>query len=129
MRLYKDVFSKEEILTDSFAITFAFNNCVGKIQSRYIVVGGDNIDVGAGGAFGGKGSDDEGVEDQRVKVLDVLDIFKYNEVSFDKKSFQNYFRTYIKKLKTYLEENNKDRVADFMAGATEAYKHINANFD
>lgn len=39
-------------------------------------VGGDNVDIGCGNAFGG-GGDDEGANDTSEKILDIISTFKY----------------------------------------------------
>ncbi len=36
---------------------------IGRVQSKYITVGGDKIDIGAGDAFKAKDEEDEGVDD------------------------------------------------------------------
>jgi hypothetical protein len=78
MLLYVDAFSNDEIVSDSYDITYVFDNVGGEVKSNYIVIGGENIDVGCGNAFGGTDEDNEGTDDQAVKVLDVVNSFKYN---------------------------------------------------
>ena len=59
MYIYLDVFSNEEILSDSYDIKMVFDGVGGEIESSFVTVGGDKVDVGCGNAFGG-GGDDEG---------------------------------------------------------------------
>lgn len=63
MELFKDIFSHEEIITNSFGFEYCYENVLGKAVSKYISIGGEKIDIGGGDAFGGKNEDDEGVED------------------------------------------------------------------
>jgi hypothetical protein len=44
--VYEDVFSKEEIISDSYKIDFVFDGVGGEVQSRFIMRGGENIDIG-----------------------------------------------------------------------------------
>ena len=64
-----------------------------------------------------------------MKKLDVLDVFKYNETSFDKKSYMAYIKGYLKQVKEKLAVANPDRVDKFMAGAALAVKWIIGQFD
>jgi hypothetical protein len=117
MELFKDIFSHEEIITNSFGFEFCYDKVIGKVQSKYITVGGDKIDIGAGDAFKAKDEEDEGVEDTAVKVLDVLAANKYQETTFDKKSYTTYIKGYMKKIVEKLTENKPDRVDAFKKGA------------
>ncbi|KAL4512583.1 hypothetical protein ABPG72_020420 [Tetrahymena utriculariae] len=127
MKVYTDIFSGEEIISDSFKFEYKFENVGVQIKSAYILKAEGDIDIGCGNAFGGTG-EEEGKADAE-KVLDVVDAFKYQETSFGKKDYTTYIKGYMKKVKTYLEEKNPDRVAGFMKGAGEMVKWILENFD
>ena len=114
MLLYLDVFSHDEIISDSYTMTWIFDGVGAECESQYIGVGGENIDVGCGNAFGG-GGDDEGVETE--KVLDVIDSFKYQETSFTKGQFTTHIKGYMKKVKEHLTKNKPERVDAYMKGA------------
>jgi len=129
MKVYYDVFSEEEIVSDSYKLEPVFDGVGAETKARWVVKGGaTNIDIGCGSEFGGKAEDDEGVEDTQEKILDLLDAFHYVETSFGKEDYTAYIKGYMKKVKAYLEEKNKDRVAPFMKGAQEMVKWIFANF-
>ena len=128
MKLYKDINSGEEIVTDSFNFEYEFDSVLVKIQSKWVLEGGQAYDVGGGNAFGGAG-EDEGCDDQAEKKLDVLAANNYQGTSFDKKSFTSYIKSFMKKTKTYLSENNPERVEGFMKGAPLAVKWILSTFD
>ena len=53
---------KLHIITDSFNFEYLFDSVLAAIESKYVVIGGLQLDIG-GGEFGGKNSDDEGVDD------------------------------------------------------------------
>jgi len=59
MLLYVDAFNHEEIISD---LKFLFENAGAEYDSKYIVKGGENFDIGCGNSFGG-GGDDEGADD------------------------------------------------------------------
>ena len=46
MRLFKDVFTGEDIVNDAFPIEECYDGTVFEIKSNYINVGNDNIDIG-----------------------------------------------------------------------------------
>jgi hypothetical protein len=54
-----DVFSEEEIISDGYNIKPLFDGVGGEVDSRLVVKGEDNIDIGCGNAFGGNQEDGE----------------------------------------------------------------------
>lgn len=83
--------------------------------------------IGKGGEFGGA-EEDEAVEDKSEKVLDLVDAFRYTETAFSKSDYTTYIKNYMKKVKAYLEKENPDRVAPFMAGAKDMVGWVIKNF-
>ena len=128
MKVYQDIVSCEEIISDSFKFQKFFKDTIVKCKSEKVDINGAPIDIGAGNAFGGAGEDEQAA-DMGDTVNNVLDAFKYQETSFDLKAYSLYIKGFMKRVKTYLEEHNPDRVADFMAGAREAFNWIKTNFD
>jgi len=63
-----------------------------------------------------------------VKVVDILDTFHYVETSFGKQDYVTFVKAYLKKVKGYLEEKQKDRVEPFMKGAQAFVKWVVENF-
>lgn len=106
MKLYKDIFTGTEIISDGFKFVPDYEGVVVKVKTSWVVKGEDNIDIGCGNAFGGP-SEDQGGNANVEKVLDVIDIFKYEETSHDVASFTAYFKVYMKKLLTYIEGKDK----------------------
>lgn len=127
MRVYKDIVSNEEIISDSFKFEFKFGEVIGMCKSQMITKGGTAVNIGAGNAFGG-GEEDECV-DMSEMVNNVMDAFTYQETTFDKKSYQLYLKGFMKRIKGHLEKSNPDRVEAFMAGAKEAFAWVKDNFD
>lgn len=83
--------------------------------------------TGRGNEFGG-GGEDEAVDDQVEKVIDIVDSFHLGETSFTKADYTTAIKAYMKRIKAHLEAKNPDRVKDFMDGAKEAVKWIVSNF-
>ena len=59
MRIYTDLFSEEEIISDGYKMEWKYENTTAEIKGKMVVVGDDNVDIGCGNAFGGKNEDDE----------------------------------------------------------------------
>jgi hypothetical protein len=57
MKLYSDVFTNTEILSDSYKQEIIHEETVFKVKSRLVVKKDDDVDIGCGNAFGGAGED------------------------------------------------------------------------
>lgn len=128
MKVYQDIFTDEEIISDSFDINLLFDGACGEVASRYVAKGGVNVDIGKGNQFGGGGEEEE-IDDKVEKVIDVVDAFRLNSTSFVKKDYMTYMKKYMKEVKEKLQVTNPGRVEAFQAGATEMVKWILKNFD
>lgn len=131
MRIFEDVFSGDEIVSDSYPFVELYEGVVVEIKSRMIVKGEVNVDVGCGNAFGGKNEDEEegGAGGNPVeKVIDLVDAFQYQETTFDLESYLAYYKDYCKRVLEHLTANKPDRLASFKKGAVEFRKFVNANF-
>ncbi|CAL0310876.1 unnamed protein product [Lupinus luteus] len=79
---------------------------------------GNGCDIGANPSAEG-GEDDEGVDDQAVKVVDIVDTFRLQEQpSFDKKQFVTYIKRYIKLVTPKLEPEKQELFKKNIEGAT-----------
>merc|ERR1711967_130991 len=88
MIVYKCIVNESEFVTDAQTeaedVETLFGGCVKKIPARYIEVGEEDIDIGANASAEG-GDDDEGVDDNKEKVLDLVHNFRYQEMEYKKK--------------------------------------------
>ncbi len=133
MRLFSDIFTDEEFLSDVFKYEIAFNETIIKAPSAYKSkdqVG--NVDVGCGNAFGG--NEEEGEQGSEVvpgeeKVLDIQFNGQLVEYLMSKNEFMTYIKGYMKKLKEELTKNNPTRVEGFMKGAQDFVKQMIPKFD
>ncbi|RDA87275.1 hypothetical protein CP532_1333, partial [Ophiocordyceps camponoti-leonardi (nom. inval.)] len=65
------------------------------------------------------GGDEDGVEDQAVKVNNIVHSFRLQSTSFDKKGYLAYLKGYMKAVKTALQEKGApaDTITAFEKGA------------
>lgn len=93
-----------------------------------ITVGGDNIDIGANPSA--EGGDDEGGDDTKQTVIDIVHSFRLNETSFDKKAYLGHLKDYMKKVKAAMKERgaSDEEVTEFEKGAQGFAKKIVGNF-
>lgn len=87
------------------------------------------IIIGRGNQFGGGDADEEVADPNAEKVNNIIDAFQYKETTFGKADFQTWIKSYMKKIKDYLEANNKERVDGFMQGAKEMVGFVLKRFD
>ncbi|PHT41388.1 Translationally-controlled tumor protein -like protein [Capsicum baccatum] len=108
----------DELLSDSFPYKELENGVLWEVQGKWVVQGAVDVDIGANPSAEG-GDDDEGVDDQAVKVVDIVDTFRLQEQpSFDKKGFVGYIKKYIKNLTPKLEGEAQDLFKKNIESAT-----------
>ena len=131
MKVWKDVFSGDEMVSDSYKNSLIFNDACLEVQCKYTTAGGaEDIDIGAGNAFGGGEEDDGGGDDGGVTVIDVVHGMRLQEATLSKKDTMALLKAYLKKVVEYLKEKGKEeRVPEFKKGATEMIKLIMEKFD
>ncbi|KAM3378066.1 translationally-controlled tumor protein [Capsicum galapagoense] len=118
MLVYQDLISGDELLSDSFPYKELENGVLWEVQGKWVVQGAVDVDIGANPSAEG-GDDDEGVDDQAVKVVDIVDTFRLQEQpSFDKKGFVGYIKKYIKNLTPKLEGEAQDLFKKNIESAT-----------
>ncbi|KAE8734170.1 Translationally-controlled tumor protein-like protein [Hibiscus syriacus] len=87
-------------------------------MSRWVVQGAVNGDIGANPSAEGA-DEDEGVDDQAVKVVDIVDTFRLQEQpAFDKKQFIAYIKKFIKNLTPKLDAEKQESFKENIEGAT-----------
>ena len=132
MKVFQDVFTNDEVLSDIYSAEYAYSDVIMKVKSTYKNkedVG--NVDIGCGNAFGGNEDDGEGGDGvAQEKVLDVVYNFNLTENPMSKPEFMAFIKNYLKNLKAHLEGNGKAaRTEDFMKGAQEFIKFVVSKFD
>jgi len=121
MIIFKDVLTDDEIISDSYDLK-EVDGIVYEADCAMITEGAVQVDIGANASAE---EADEALEDQSVKVNNIVHSFRLQSTSFDKKSFLTYLKGYMKSVKKYLEENGKsaDEVKAFETGAQNFVKN------
>ncbi|THG03960.1 hypothetical protein TEA_027630 [Camellia sinensis var. sinensis] len=118
MLVYQDLLTGDELLSDSFPYKEIHNGVLWEVEGKWVVQGAVDVDIGANPSAEG-GGEDEGVDDQTVKVVDIVDTFRLQEQPpFDKKLFVAYIKKYIKLLTPKLEGDKQDEFKKNIEGAT-----------
>ncbi|PKA62961.1 Translationally-controlled tumor protein like [Apostasia shenzhenica] len=118
MLVYQDLLTGDELLSDSFPYKEIENCMLWEVQGKWVVHGAINVDIGANPSAEG-GHEDEGVDDQSVKVVDIVDTFRLQEQpSFNKKEFVTFMKRYIKNLTPKLEHEKQELFKKHIENAT-----------
>ncbi|GMH07740.1 hypothetical protein Nepgr_009580 [Nepenthes gracilis] len=108
MLVYQDLITGDELLSDSFPYKEIENGMLWEVEGKWVVTGTIEVNIGANPSAEG-GEDDEGVDDQAVKVVDIVDTFRLQEQPpFDKKQFVAFIKRYIKNLTPKLEPEKQE---------------------
>ena len=132
MKIFKDVITGDEMLSDTFQMTIEYEEAIYKVPSKNRPKDDlGNVDVGCGDAFTkNEGEDEQPAQGGVEMVLDVIANSELKQVNMSKKEFMAYIKDYFKKIIAYLEENGKkDRVEGFKKGAQAFIKFIVPKFD
>ncbi|PHH82296.1 hypothetical protein CDD83_3304 [Cordyceps sp. RAO-2017] len=115
MIIYKDILTGDEILSDSYNLK-EVDGIVYEADCAMITEEAVNVDTGANASAEGG---DEAVEDEAVKVNNIVHSFRLQSTQFDKKSFLTYLKGYMKAVKAALQEKNAsaDTITAFEKGA------------
>ncbi|KAJ7546117.1 hypothetical protein O6H91_08G025300 [Diphasiastrum complanatum] len=117
MLVYQDLISGDELLSDSFAYNEIHNGILWEVEGKWVTQGALDVDIGANPSAEG-GEEDEGVDDQAIKVVDIVDTFRLQEQpSFDKKSFVAYIKKFIKTLTPLVPVDRQDEFKKNVEGA------------
>ncbi|KAI5658726.1 hypothetical protein M9H77_27519 [Catharanthus roseus] len=118
MLVYQDLLSGDELLSDSFPYKEIENGMLWEVEGKWVVKGAVDVDIGANPSAEG-GEEDEGVDDQAERVVDIQDTFRLQEQpAFDKKQFVAYMKKYIKNLTPKLEAEKQEEFKKNIEGAT-----------
>ncbi|CAD5322165.1 unnamed protein product [Arabidopsis thaliana] len=110
MLVYQDILTGDELLSDSFPYKEIENGMLWEVEGKWVVKGAMDFDIGG---------EDEGVDDQAVKVVDIIDTFRLQEQpSFDKKQFVMFMKRYIKQLSPKLDSENQELFKKHIESAT-----------
>lgn len=124
MIIYTDVISGDELLSDAYDAKLV-DGVVYEADCAMVTVGNGDIDIGANASAE---EAEEALEDGAETVNNIVYSFRLQPTQFDKKSFLTYLKSYMKRVKTYLAENDPDSVEAFEKGAQAYAKKIVGSF-
>ncbi|KAM0352410.1 hypothetical protein ACHAPU_002077 [Fusarium lateritium] len=127
MLIYKDILNGDELISDSYDLK-EIDGIVYEADCAMIEEGGVTVDIGANASAEEAA---EEMDDNVVKVNNIVSSFRLQGTSFDKKSYLAYLKGYMKAVKAKLQENgaSADTITAFEKGAQTFVKSkILANF-
>ena len=122
MKVWKDLISGDEMVSDSYPHVELFDGACLEVKARYAKKGNEQIAIA---------SDDLIEEDDNaVTIVDIVDSFKLQEIQLTKKDFMGWCKPFLTKVTENLKAAGKEaRVDGFKKGATEMVKFIVGRFD
>ncbi|KAK4040879.1 Mss4-like protein [Parachaetomium inaequale] len=126
MIIYKDILSDDEIISDSYDLK-EVDGVVFEADCAMITEGAVNVDIGANASAE---EAEEALEDTAVKVNNIVNSFRLQETSFDKKGYLAYLKGYMKAVKAKLQESgsSEEEVKDFETKAGAFAKKVLGSF-
>jgi virulence-associated protein VapD len=127
MYIYKDVFSGDELFSDTYPMKL-ISECLYEVTGQYetrkegeVVLAGSNASAEEA---------DEGTDEGAVSGIDIVLNHQLVETGFGtKKDFTVYLKDYMKKVVKYLEENDKaDQVDSFKKNINGVMKELLTSF-
>ncbi|PNY30039.1 Translationally-controlled tumor protein [Tolypocladium capitatum] len=89
MKIYNDILTGDEIISDSYDLK-EIDGIVYEADCAMITEEAVNIDTGANASA--EGGDDDAVEDQAIKVNNIIRSFRLQSTQFDKKGYLGYLK-------------------------------------
>ena len=101
------------------------DDIVYEVDAAMITVQDGEVDIG-----GNPSAEDGGdaVNSNAEQVINVVHAYRLQQTSFDKKSYLVYLKSYMKAIKSDLQETNPGRAPEFEKKAAEFAKKLLANF-
>jgi len=126
MIIYKDLITGDEIISDSYDMK-EVDGVVYEVDCAMITVGAVQVDTGANASAE---EAEEGADDAEQKVNNVVNSFRLNSTSFDKKSYLSHLKGYMKTVKEKLKEKGapEEEITAFEKGAQTYAKKIVGGF-
>ena len=129
MRVWKDIISGDEMLSDSFPITTLYDDAALEAKARFVTKK-ENEDCGIAANTEEGEEEPAAADDKTITVIDIVDVLRLQEITLDKKGFMAYIKGYLKAVKEKLEASGKGaRVEAFQKGATALVKELVSKWD
>ncbi|KAG6029382.1 hypothetical protein E4U41_000358 [Claviceps citrina] len=116
MIIFKDILTGDEIISDSYDLK-EVDGIVYEADCAMITEEAVQVDTGANASA--EGGDEDGPEDQAVKVNNIVHSFRLQSTSFDKKGYLAYLKGYMKAVKAEMQKRDAspEEITAFEKGA------------
>jgi hypothetical protein len=129
MLVYKDIISGDELFSDSYPIKLV-NDLYYEVEGKNVTMSNDIDEALIGGNKATEpGEEDETVESSAVTGINIVLTHKLVETGFEKDTFKDWLKTYMKELKKRVEGKDASRVTHFTSGMQNWAKDVLKNFD
>jgi len=112
MKIYKDVFSGDELFSDTYPIKVV-DDCLYEVTGKHITRTEGDIQLEGANASAEGADGDEGGDSTSVSGVDIILNHRLTETGFgSKKDYMVYLKDYMKKVVKYLEDNDRSGEVD-----------------
>ncbi|KAH7193452.1 translationally controlled tumor protein [Fusarium flagelliforme] len=120
MIIFKDILNGDELISDSYDLK-TVDDIVYEADCAMIEEGGVTVDIGANASAE---EAEEDLDDAKVKVNNIVNSFRLQSTTFDKKSYLTYLKGYMKSIEAALKEKNapEAEIKAFKDGASKYVK-------
>jgi len=127
MKIYKDVFSGDELFSDTYPMKLV-DNCMYEVYGKHITRTDDDIQLEGSNASAEEA--DEGTDSNSVSGVDLVLNHRLVETGFgSKKDYTVYLKDYMKKVVKYLEDNGRGgEVEEFKKNINGVMKELLGKF-
>ncbi|CAF3453296.1 unnamed protein product [Fusarium graminearum] len=119
MLIYNDILNGDELISDSYDLK-EVDGIVYEADCAMIEEGAVEVNIGANASAEEAAED---LDDGAVKVNNIVNSFRLQSTTFDKKSYLAYLKGYMKAIKAKLQENGSS-AEDIKAFETGASKFV-----
>jgi len=126
MIIYKDLFTEDELFSDSFPVELC-DGVVYKVKGKLRTDTFDIDDKAIGGNASAEGGGDES-EAASKQGVDIVMNSRLVEYNISKKDYMTHIKEYMKQVKTKLEENNSPDKDLFLKNVQDFVKDVLGNF-
>eukprot|EP00091_Calanus_sinicus_P018159 TRINITY_DN405_c0_g1_i1.p1 TRINITY_DN405_c0_g1~~TRINITY_DN405_c0_g1_i1.p1 ORF type:complete len:173 (+),score=69.09 TRINITY_DN405_c0_g1_i1:289-807(+) len=110
MKIFKDVFSGDELFSDTYPMKLV-DNCMYEVYGKHITRSADEIQLEGSNASAEEA--DEGTDSSSVSGVDLVLNHRLVETGFgSKKDYTIYLKDYMKKVVKHLEDNGRTEEVD-----------------
>lgn len=127
MIIYKDIFTGDEMFTDTFRSTL-IDDVLYRVEGKHVVR--KHGDIQLAGSNPSAEEENEGTDENAESGVDIVLNMRLQECyAFgDKKSFMGYLKDYMKKIVAKLEESKPTEVDVFKTNINKAMKDLLSRF-